>query len=52
MGDTYDKLITLLDRNGAAYRLIDHPPDGLTDLVSAQRGHQIGRCGQVHRADC
>ena len=37
----YDKLIALLDRNGAAYRLIDHPPEGQTDLVSALRGHQV-----------
>src|SRR5579863_5200818 len=38
---TYDKLIALLDRNGAAYRLIDHPPEGQTELVSALRGHQV-----------
>jgi Ala-tRNA(Pro) deacylase len=41
MGDMYDKLIALLDANDAAYRLIDHPPEGQTDLVSALRGHQI-----------
>jgi Ala-tRNA(Pro) deacylase len=41
MDDTYDKLIALLDRNGAAYRLIDHPPEGQTDLVSALRGHHV-----------
>ncbi|HUZ65246.1 MAG TPA: YbaK/EbsC family protein [Acetobacteraceae bacterium] len=41
MDDTYDNLIALLDRNGAAYRLIDHPPEGQTDLVSALRGHHV-----------
>jgi Ala-tRNA(Pro) deacylase len=40
-GDTYNKLISLLDRNNRTYRLIDHPPEGKTDLVSALRGHDI-----------
>ena len=37
--DTYSKLIALLDEKGASYRLIDHPPEGQTDLVSKMRGH-------------
>jgi hypothetical protein len=40
MDDTYGKLIALLDRNGAAYRLIDHPPEGQTDLLIPQ--HHTG----------
>src|SRR5579871_1469753 len=41
MSETYDKLIDLLDANGAQYRLIDHEPEGQTDKVSAMRGHPV-----------
>jgi Ala-tRNA(Pro) deacylase len=41
MGETYDKLIELLETNKASYRLIDHAPEGQTDKVSALRGHPI-----------
>jgi Ala-tRNA(Pro) deacylase len=44
---TYDRLIALLDRHGARYRLLDHAPEGRTDLVSALRGHD-----PVHAAKC
>jgi Ala-tRNA(Pro) deacylase len=37
--DTYERLIALLDEHKATYRLIDHPPEGRTDLVSPMRGH-------------
>ncbi|HET7206076.1 MAG TPA: YbaK/EbsC family protein [Terriglobales bacterium] len=37
--DTYAQLIRLLDDRGARYRLIDHPPEGRTELVSPMRGH-------------
>jgi Ala-tRNA(Pro) deacylase len=36
---TYEELIALLDREGASYRLLDHPAEGRTELVSAMRGH-------------
>ena len=36
---TYDRLIRLLDDNGATYRLIDHPEEGRTEIVSGYRGH-------------
>lgn len=45
--DAYDRLITDLDAAGARYRLIDHPPEGRTELVSALRGHhpaQAAKC--------
>lgn len=29
--------------SGARYRLIDHPPEGHTDLVSALRGHDVAQ---------
>jgi Ala-tRNA(Pro) deacylase len=46
-GDTYRRLIALLDGEGAAYRLIDHAPEGATDVVSALRGHPA-----AHAAKC
>jgi Ala-tRNA(Pro) deacylase len=45
--DMYARLIALLDAHGVRYRLIDHPPEGRTDLVSAMRGHptrQAAKC--------
>src|SRR5262245_59262677 len=38
---TYERLIALLDENGAQYRLIDHPPEGRTDIVSGLRGNAL-----------
>jgi Ala-tRNA(Pro) deacylase len=43
----YDRLIALLDQSGASYRLIDHAPEGRTEIVSAMRGNAIG-----HAAKC
>jgi Ala-tRNA(Pro) deacylase len=37
----YTRLIADLDAGGARYRLIDHPPEGRTELVSALRGHDV-----------
>ena len=45
--DQYVKLLELLDGHGARYRLIDHPPEGRTDVVSAFRGNatsQAAKC--------
>lgn len=39
--DAYEKLIRRLDEAGARYRLIDHTPEGRTELVSALRGHDV-----------
>lgn len=39
--DTYQRLIDLLDSNKATYRLIDHEPEGRTDLVSPMRGNEL-----------
>ena len=41
MSDLYTRLIALLDAHKAAYRLIDHAPEGQTDKVSALRGHPV-----------
>src|SRR5262249_20759463 len=39
--DTYSRLIELLDQNQAHYRLIDHAPEGRTDIVSPMRGNDV-----------
>lgn len=40
-GETYHRLISLLDQHGARYRLIDHSPEGRTEVVSGYRGHDV-----------
>ncbi|WP_307524673.1 YbaK/EbsC family protein [Streptomyces umbrinus] len=37
----YEKLIDLLDQHGAQYRLIDHEPEGRTEIVSPMRGNDV-----------
>jgi len=39
--DTYERLIALLDQHQAQYRLIDHPAEGRTELVSPMRGNRL-----------
>jgi len=39
--DTYTRLITLLDEHHATYRLIDHAPEGRTEIVSGMRGNAL-----------
>jgi Ala-tRNA(Pro) deacylase len=39
--DAYERLISMLDSAGARYRVITHPPEGRTDVVSAFRGNPI-----------
>jgi Ala-tRNA(Pro) deacylase len=38
---TYERLLALLDEHDATYRLIDHPPEGRTEIVSPMRGHDV-----------
>ncbi|HEY7483342.1 MAG TPA: YbaK/EbsC family protein [Streptosporangiaceae bacterium] len=42
----YERLIELLDAKGARYRLIDHPPEGRTELVSAMRGNELAQAAK------
>ncbi|PXX61777.1 Ala-tRNA(Pro) deacylase [Nocardia tenerifensis] len=45
--DPYQRLIDFLDAGEASYRLIDHEPEGRTDLVSSLRGnavHDAAKC--------
>ena len=44
--DAYTQLIDLLDRHGASYRLIDHPPEGRTEVVSPMRGNQLSQAAK------
>jgi Ala-tRNA(Pro) deacylase len=39
--DAYSQLIHLLEQQQVAYRLIDHAPEGRTDLVSELRGNKL-----------
>lgn len=45
--ETYEKLLALLDERRAAYRVIEHAPEGATEAVSRLRGHdpaQAAKC--------
>jgi Ala-tRNA(Pro) deacylase len=43
----YERLIGFLEQHRVPYRLIDHAPEGRTDVVSEMRGHDIR-----HAAKC
>src|SRR5713226_7935600 len=45
-GDTYTQLINLLDQHGAQYRLIDHAPEGRTEIVSPLRGNALSQAAK------
>jgi Ala-tRNA(Pro) deacylase len=45
-GDTYAQLIALLDQQGAPYRLIDHAPEGRTEIVSPLRGNELSQAAK------
>jgi Ala-tRNA(Pro) deacylase len=44
--DTYSRLIALLDSRGARYRLIDHEPEGRTEVVSPMRGNALSQAAK------
>lgn len=44
--DTYTKLVKFLDENGAQYRLIDHAPEGRTEIVSPMRGNAVAQAAK------
>jgi Ala-tRNA(Pro) deacylase len=41
MTDIHEQLRSLLDREGASYRVIEHEPEGRTDVIAKIRGNQI-----------
>src|SRR5437660_11802495 len=44
--DTYTRLIALLDQHKINYRLIDHPPEGRTEIVSPMRGNALSQAAK------
>ncbi|MFS2221499.1 YbaK/EbsC family protein [Pantoea sp. B65] len=36
---TFEKIVTLLNQHQADFRVIEHPPEGRTELISAIRGN-------------
>ena len=44
--DTYAALIALLDRHQARYRVLEHAPEGRTELVSALRGNELAQAAK------
>ncbi len=46
VSDLYMRLISDLDAAGARYRLIDHAPEGRTEVVSALRGHDVAQAAK------
>ena len=44
--ETYERLIAYLDENHIPYRLIDHEPEGRTEIVSAMRGNQVAQAAK------
>jgi len=46
MNDTYTQLIEFLDEYNAQYRLIDHPAEGRTEVVSPMRGNKVSQAAK------
>ena len=44
--DTYTHLIEFLDHHNAHYRLIDHQPEGRTEIVSPMRGNKVSQAAK------
>lgn len=44
--ETYDQLIALLDEHGVQYRLIDHIPEGRTEIISPIRGNALSQAAK------
>lgn len=44
--ETYTKLIEFLDQHNAQYRLIDHKPEGRTEIVSPMRGNKVSQAAK------
>jgi Ala-tRNA(Pro) deacylase len=44
--DAYDQFIALLDRHGIEYRLIEHQPEGRTEIVSPMRGNKLSQAAK------
>lgn len=45
-GNSYDRLIGLLEEGRATFRIIEHAPEGRTDVVSKLRGHNVAEAAK------
>ncbi|HEX8037484.1 MAG TPA: YbaK/EbsC family protein [Ktedonobacterales bacterium] len=45
-GDMYARLVAFLDEHGVQYRLIDHAPEGRTEIVSPMRGNALSQAAK------
>ena len=43
MSDIHEQLRALLDNEGAVYRVIEHEPEGRTEVIAKIRGNRIGQ---------
>ncbi len=41
MTDVHERLCELLDREGAVYRVVEHQPEGRTEVIAKIRGNKI-----------
>ena len=41
MSDVHQQLCALLDQQGAIYRVIEHEPEGRTEVIAQIRGNKI-----------
>ena len=41
MADIHEQLLALLDGEGASYRLIEHEPEGRTEVIARIRGNKV-----------
>jgi Ala-tRNA(Pro) deacylase len=44
--NAYEQLIAFLDQHGAQYQLIDHPPEGRSEIVSPMRGNTLSQAAK------
>jgi Ala-tRNA(Pro) deacylase len=44
--EAYERLIQLLEAGKAQYRIIEHAPEGRTDIVSPLRGHPVNEAAK------
>lgn len=46
MADAFSQLIALLDQHEAQYRIIEHAPEGRTEIVSPMRGNKLSQAAK------
>jgi Ala-tRNA(Pro) deacylase len=46
-GDVFDRIVALLTDAGAKFRVIEHPPEGRSEAISAIRGNRPGQAAKA-----